>query len=376
MPGKITSSHYIHARLALTCLLLFLTVPVYATTAEILPEYICANTSEKAIDIHNQGYVQIGGIKQWVTIRGSNCANPVLLFVHGGPGNPLSLYSDSLYKGWEKEFTLVHWDQRGSGKTYEANQEPGELTMEKFQKTELTTDLIVSDGVEVANYVRKVLNKNKLIITGTSWGSVVAVKMITRQPEAFHFYVGLSQLVNYHKNTLQSYELALTRSVKLNDEKSNALLKAMGPPPWTNVRSFGQLRKIIRDYEGRATDPQPELTIAEEYATDSARAAYYAGEEFSFVKFVGFKGDGMAQAIALDKEHTEFQIPVYFIQGKEDMLTASEITKSYYRLIKAPRKKLVTIKRAGHEPTEAMLKKQFELIKTQYAKIERSNAEN
>lgn len=353
-----------------TCGLILISLNASAFTLADL----CKQDQNRTAPINAHTYMHIGGIKQWVTVRGSSCANPVILFVHGGPGNPLSLYSDSLYQSWEKQFTLVHWDQRGSGKTWEANQEPGELTVEKFQDIELTTELIVNDGLAIANHVRKLLHKDKLIITGASWGSVVAVKMISRQPEAFHFYVGVSQLVNYHENSRKSYELALTRATQLNDEKAINTLKAIGPPPWTNSRSFGQLRQIIRDYEARVTDPQPALTIAEEYHSDSARAAYFAGEEFSFVKFVGLKGDGMAQAIALDKEHTEFQIPVYLIQGTEDMLTTPEVTESYFWKIKAPQKRFINVKRAGHDPNLPMLKKQFAVIKKLYKKAEKTKS--
>lgn len=351
----------------LTCLLVVLPLISTASTAS-LPTELCDPHAGKSAPISEQGYVQIGGIKQWLTIKGSDCSNPVIIFVHGGPGNPLSLYSDSLYQDWEKEFTLVHWDQRGSGKTYEANQQPGELTIEKLQQTELTIDVIVRDALEVTDYVRTILHKDKLILSGTSWGSVIAVKMIAQEPEKFHFYVGLSQLVNYQSNTQKSYELALARATSLKDKQAIATLKELGPPPWTHPRSFGQLRKIIRDYERRVTDSQPQLNIAKGYDSESARAAYLAGEEFSFVKFIGLKGDGMAQSIALDKQHTEFKIPIYLIQGTEDLLTAPEITARYFEKISAPKKKLIKVERAGHDPNLRMLEKQLEITRKAYSR--------
>jgi len=68
--------------------------------------------------VHEEGFVAIGGIEQWVTVKGDNCANPIILFISGGPGNPLSPYSDAVYGAWSKDFTLVQWDQRGAGMTY------------------------------------------------------------------------------------------------------------------------------------------------------------------------------------------------------------------------------------------------------------------
>ena len=75
----------------------------------------CASAGQS---VHREGFVPIGGIAQWVTIKGARCGNPVLLFLHGGPGNPMSPFADNLYRGWEQDFTLVQWDQRGAGMTY------------------------------------------------------------------------------------------------------------------------------------------------------------------------------------------------------------------------------------------------------------------
>lgn len=326
-------------------------------------ESLCDVAGDKNTLISEQGYVRIGGIEQWVTVRGTRCSNPVILFVHGGPGNPMSLYSESLYRGWENEFTLVHWDQRGSGKTYEANQEPGELTVERLNKTELTIDLIVKDGLEVTDYVRKRLGKEKLVITGTSWGSVVAVRMVHERPESYLFYMGLSQIVNYHENVKKSYEAVLSRARVRADRAALDVLNEIGPPSWVNPKSFGKLRRIIRGYESEFSEDMPELRISGAYESDRSRAAYESGEEFSFVKFVGLRGDGMAQGIALDQSHTEFEIPVFLIQGTEDLLTVPEVTESYFEKIKAPEKSYVKIERCGHDPNLRMLNKQLDMLR-------------
>ncbi len=111
--------------------------------------------------VNETGYVTVGGIRQWVTIEGQDCANPVVLIVHGGPGNPHTPFAHNLFGNWAKEFTMVQWDQRGSGKTYaESKSGEGEV---------LTMERLVKDGVEIARYATQRLGKLKVILMGGSW---------------------------------------------------------------------------------------------------------------------------------------------------------------------------------------------------------------
>ncbi|MEO6993497.1 MAG: alpha/beta hydrolase [Lacunisphaera sp.] len=313
--------------------------------------------------VENASYVQIGGIKQWVTIRGDNRTNPAVLFIHGGPGNPMSLYAERLYQQWEKDLTIVQWDQRGSGRTYEANQPAGELSEEVLNATSLTFEQIVDDGIAVAEHVRKELGLNKLILTGTSWGSAVAVKMACKRPDLFQCYVGLSQVVNYQENLKRSFKLTLGRARELKDEAGAQLLEALGSPPWKNPRNFGKLRKLAKKYEALRCAADLSLTASPVYATERYRAAYAAGEEFSFVKYVGLAGDGMGNSVHLDRECIGFEIPVVLIQGVEDLFTTPDLTKEYFEAIQAPAKELIPVDNCGHDPNQKMLEAQFAAIR-------------
>lgn len=313
--------------------------------------------------LNEKSYVNIGGIKQWVTIKGDNCTNPVVLFVHGGPGNPMSIFADDLYKDWEHEFTIVQWDQRSSGKTFEANQKSSEITPEDLVNNDLSLPLIAADGIEVTEYLRKVLQKDKIIITGASWGSAVAIKMISKRPDLFQFYVGLSQLVNYETNLLKSYQLALAMAQQNKDKTALEFLQSAGAPPWKNPRNFGKLRKITRAYEAKVTDPSLAMRAAAEYQTEAAQAAYSFGEEFSFMKFVGMNGDGMAQTIALDKSDIHFKIPVHLIQGTEDLLTSPEVTGRYFVALKAPTKSYFLVEKSGHDLSARMFNAQLKALR-------------
>ncbi len=237
----------------ITCLFVswFFSAKSYAEVREddISPVLSCNSKNEQQMRLSESQYVLIGGIKQWVTINGESCLNPIVLVVHGGPGNPLSLYHESLFQAWEDEFTIVHWDQRGAGKTYEANQTVGELTPERLTNTKLSMALLVSDGLEVTDYIRKKFGQDKIIISGTSWGSVLALKMVYTTPDKYYFYVGLSQLVNYRNNMKESYSLVKSLAIEKQDQAALDVLSSIGSPPWNNPRSFGKLRRIIRAYE-------------------------------------------------------------------------------------------------------------------------------
>lgn len=313
--------------------------------------------------IAESAFVPIGGIEQWITINGERCAHPVLLFIHGGPGNPLTPYAESLYGAWTETFTLALWDQRGAGRTYGRNQAPGELTPERLDEVELTLERLVEDGVEVAQYLSRRLGKKKIILTGSSWGSVLGVHMARARPDLFYAYVGVAQLVHGRDNMAASYAAVRQRVEAAADGEALEVLETLGPPPWRDPRHFGRLRRLIRRYEAEDADPLAVWSPAPAYDTPEDRAAYDAGEEFSYVKFVGLGGDGMLWSIDLPGLGTAFEIPVFFVHGSGDLLTTPELARSYFDRISAPAKEFVLVPRTGHDPTRALIEAHFRVLK-------------
>lgn len=134
--------------------------------------------------IVEERFIKIGGIDQWVTIRGEDRHNPVLFFVHGGPGSTCSIFAP-LLRPWEKDFTLVQWDQRGAGKTFRKNGKTGSGT--------LTFDRLTRDGIEIAEFLREHLGQEKIILVGSSAGSITGTTMVKSRPDLFSAYVGTDQ---------------------------------------------------------------------------------------------------------------------------------------------------------------------------------------
>lgn len=312
--------------------------------------------AEKTL-IREEGFVQIGGIPQWITVKGNDCSNPVVLLVHGGPGNPMSPYADTMYAGWEKDVTLVQWDQRGAGMTYGKNR--------PTEDTPLTFEQIRDDGIEVASYLARRFGQPKVIVMGGSWSSIVAIHMIKARPDLFTAYLGWSQMVSYKLNPADTYSALLEKAGAAGDADSVAKLQALGPPPWVDPRSFGAMRRIDRKYEASNAEDAPKAwwKPAPLYATGQYEADYTAGEDYSYLQFVGLRGDGMFSTVDLPALGTEFRVPIYLLQGEEDLLTSVTVSKPYFDSLEAPAKEFVRLPRTGHDPNQIMVDAQYRLLK-------------
>lgn len=340
-------------------LILFMALAALAAPARGLAQPVtagraCASPTQR---LDEQGFVRIGGIEQWVTIKGASCANPVILVLHGGPGNTLSPYADAIYGPWEKDFTIVQWDQRGAGRTFGRNPpaEGERLTVERMR----------DDGVELAAYLAERLGKRKIVLIGGSWSSILGTHMAKARPDLFHAFVVSAVMVRYRDNQSATYGRVLALARAAGDQETVTRIEALGPPPWTNPRNFGVLRRAVRKYEALAAEPAPAAwwSPAPAYATPQAQADYEAGEDYSFLQFVGMRGDGMFAGVDLYRLGPRFEVPVFFVQGAEDLLTTPEISRRYFDSLRAPKKAFVLVPHAGHDPNRPMLDAQFKVLK-------------
>lgn len=337
------------------------TEPVVVAQTEMqqrLPtEALCRTPQPLAL----QGYVAIGGIEQWVSIRSKDCRQPIILFLHGGPANPISPYAAQIYAGWEQEFTLVQWDQRASGRTWLRNApKPGEP---------LTLAQMAADGLALTHYLQQVLGPRPVILMGSSWGSALGVQMVQQQPQAFAAYIGSSQLLNGAANELASYQAVLAMAERTHDSAALQQLRDMGPPPF--ARPHGKLRRLSRAYEAKLADAAPAIWWqgAAEYQLQQHAEAYEAAEDYSFIQYMGFDvttgktGVGIYQQLDLPRTATQFQLPVYFVQGEVDLVTVPALVQRYVAAIRAPHKELVMVPRAGHSPNQASVAAEWAILK-------------
>lgn len=298
--------------------------------------------------VSEQSFVQIGGIPQWITIRGEDRNNPVVLFLHGGPGDVLSPYADSIYGAWDHYFTLVQWDQRGAGRTFTKNGSSIEPTV--------TVDRMAQDGIEVAEYLIKHLHKKKIVILGGSWGSILGVYMAHTRPDLFYAYVGAAQIVNWQEDLAAGYARVLAMARAGGNQQAITALSAIGPPPWHLVAKWPVYRKWKNIYQAKlVTAPPNRATISPEYASPQEQAQYAAGDDFSFMHFWGPTLSGPLMKVDLPALGTTFAIPIFIIQGQEDLTAAPELAKAYFDSIKAPRKQFYLVPGTGHEDSATSL---------------------
>ncbi len=172
-------------------------------------------------------YLKVGGIEQWVTIRGEDRANPVVLLLHGGPGDATNPWGHAGFRTWLKTYTVVQWDQRGSGRTLGRNGRDSAAT--------LTIDRLVQDGVELADALRRSLRKDKIILVGHSWGSVLGVLMAKAKPDLFQAFVGTGQVGDPARGYHVAFDALLAKARAVGDARALRELEEAGPPPYRTV---------------------------------------------------------------------------------------------------------------------------------------------
>jgi len=288
-----------------------------------------------ARSIQEERFVTLGGIEQWITIRGANRANPVLLIVHGGPGDAQSDLRGA-YAVYEKDFTIVQWDQRGAGHTYAKNpNSPPE------------PERVVLDGIELARYLCEYLAKKKIVLLGHSWGSYLGIGMVQRGPELFAAYVGTGQVGSWRANIQAQFDFLLAKARAANDRKRVEQLEAIGTPDPTDAAKYFSWWSMRNPYmspdDAKWFDELRQITRSDPKFTEEYRKTLGDGMGYS-----GRTTVGAMLATELPTTARVLRVPFFVIQGQEDMVTPTSGAVKYFDVVKAPTKKLILIEHAGH----------------------------
>ncbi|MEZ5320241.1 MAG: alpha/beta hydrolase, partial [Vicinamibacterales bacterium] len=184
-------------------------------------------------------YLSIGGVDQWVALRGSDDANPLLLIL-SGPGVALSAMAP-FFAPWERDFTLAHWDQPGAGATFARNAAVG--------AGPLSFERLARDGVGVAEWALRRAGSRPLVLLGLSAGTIVGLRMAQARSDLFAAYVGTGQVVHWGRQQRLAYDAVLRAARDAGRTADVAALEQIGPPPYANVASD----VVLGTYAGRMT---------------------------------------------------------------------------------------------------------------------------
>ncbi|EDX82911.1 hydrolase, alpha/beta fold family, putative [Synechococcus sp. PCC 7335] len=283
-------------------------------------------------------YLLLGGFDQWVMIRGESLANPLLILLHGGPGFSETSFFRRFNAPLEKAFTVVYWDQRGSGRSYS----------QKIPRDSMTVEQLSTDLDELVDAVCKRVGQSKVFIFGHSWGSVLGVLYAARFPNKVAAYVGSGQIGDWPASEVSTYHFSLAEAQRLNDHKALKALRDIGPPPHTAQELWTQ-RTWLNRLEGEST----------------VKALWHLGQIFfrvpettifeilNVMTAFQFSLDAMwaeVSTINLIEAVPALQMPVFFFLGRRDRFVFPEISTTYFNALSAPSKKIIWFENSGHQP--------------------------
>ena len=292
--------------------------------------------------------VRIGGIDQWIEVRGDDVNNPILLFIHGGPGIAFIPLAGSFQGPWERHFTVVQWDQRGAGKTYASNGR-------KLQRRTMNVAQMEQDTLDVVNYLRQRFHRQKIFVVGHSWGSVLGLWLAHEHPELLYAYVGTGQLIDTTENDALAYRDALRLARSTQNAQAVTELESIAPYPTTQADE--RKESVARRWEGKLLGPGPSVP----QFTDTKRIMrdVFTAPEYSLGDDIGFMR-GMALSlemflpqltdIHLAQMGSEYRVPVFFFEGRDDPFCRPAAVLDFSRKITGAPAEFVWIEDAGHFP--------------------------
>jgi pimeloyl-ACP methyl ester carboxylesterase len=281
--------------------------------------------------------ISLGGMDQWMLLRGNDISNPVLLWLHGGPGSSQMPLAHAYDERLEKEFIVVHWDQRGSGKSNPRGFDEASMSYTRF----------ISDAHQLTKYLKERFGKEKIYLLGHSWGTQIGLELVNRHPEDYFGYIGVSQVVSHVLGDEIAYGWLLERM----EDKDHATLEALGPPPYSDHDEFVTFIRLVDAYGGSYDVPfiqlvkvalgSPEYTFRDMFA-------WLHGANRGSGPMWSEQAYGLFDAII---RFPKLLVPIYLFQGRNDYNTPLAATKVFFDKLEAPAgKQMVIFEDSAHTP--------------------------
>ncbi len=289
--------------------------------------------------------VELGGTEQAISVRAANPDNPVLLYLSGGPGQTDLAYARVLLEPLVADYVVVVWDQRGTGTSYGALDPTADLTLEQA----------VADTTQLANYLRERFDEEKIYLLGESWGTTLGVLAVQEHPELYHAYIGSGQMVSQRVTDQIIWRDLLAYADRTgNGELYDQVLTLGEPPyrdmPWANSLVMGNYPLIETEYSppaayqqrGEASGIGPYGVLASEYSfVDKANVIRGLVDMFSLMY-------PQLQQIDFRTDVTALEVPVYVLDGANELRGRRELAQEWFAQLQAPSKQMITYADAGH----------------------------
>jgi len=281
------------------------------------------------------GFVPIGGTEQWIEIRGADRSRPVVLFLHGGPGEAQSPLL-SMFAAWEERYVVAQWDQRGSGRTFSKG---GVAT------PNMTLEQIARDTVEVTQHVLTKLGRRKLILVGHSWGALLGLRVVRLRPDLFHALVATGQPVSGREIIEGMRKSAIARAQAAGEAQAVAALNGLSSADLSDMSKLGIVFRwaepfppVDREYLAK----QVALIRPTGDPKNAAAENWYSARQFSLSKLMHAILDFDARADGYD-----LSVPYFVIQGSGDRQTPTDLASAFVDQVRAPAKGFTVID-GGH----------------------------
>ncbi|WP_026909099.1 alpha/beta fold hydrolase [Paucisalibacillus globulus] len=299
------------------------------------------NVEQKNIHFLKE-YIDIEGHKNGVFIESTDFENPLLLFLHGGPGFPQYPIIKQSGLTWSDDFTVCYWEQRGTGMSYNASTQ-GELTIER----------LISDALVIINYLREKFNKKKIYICGHSFGTLLASIVVSRYPQYFHAYIGVGQFGRHFESNKHTYNFLLETSIKQGDKKAEKDIRSV-----TFDREFYKnqgYRRILGRYLNKFGGGTKRTGYSNWKGIKDlfACSQYTWKERFNIPKGIFYSYDALSETIAKADaviQAPRMEVPIYIFHGLFDYQTSYKEAKRFFEKVEAPLKKIYTFENAAHSP--------------------------
>lgn len=310
------------------------TPPILGADGKLVPGSIAELTT-----------VRLGGHDQTIMIRGYSANKPVLLYLNGGTGQSGLPFTRVVLDDLSRDFVIVDWDQRGTGKSYAALDPAATLTLNQA----------VSDTIELTNELRQRFDEQKIYVVGESWGSILGVLAVQRQPDLFYAFIGSGQMVSVRETDRRFYQDVLDRAAHEGNAELAASMRAYGQPPYADIPyanfvAAGHYEQLYKPYtpsqadrdRGNAAGIGPYGVLASEYNLIEKVNVLRGLFDMFTVMYP------QLQELDFRRDVPRLDVPVYILDGAAELTARRNLSHAWFNALDAPTKRMFTLENAAH----------------------------